>query len=266
MGRRGWSRLLASVALVGAAASAPARADSPDRAGSPDRPDSGEAEVDEETEREGAREAGEAADPSDGGPSGAADDGCVMVCVPELVVEPALRIDDAFGGPRIRDLDTGEIRRLGPDPASEAAIAIEIPTELPGISLSFETLFAPFDHANALAFELETHVTVLMERWTGGWLGGHVDLVDRISPARQPHKEPAYTHKLNLELDLTFHPFARLDPGRWLHRTQLEVSLDYIATGLPERGDVVDGRQYLGDASGWSLAFRLVVPIAPLDR
>jgi hypothetical protein len=42
--------------------------------------------------------------------------------------------------------------------------------------------------------------------------------------------------------------------------------LDYLATGLPRQGDVVERQRYLDDASGWSLSLLVVLPLAPLQR
>ena len=45
---------------------------------------------------------------------------------------------------------------------------------------------------------------------------------------------------------------------------EFETSLDYLATGLPHKGDVFsDGTRYLDDASHWSFSFVIVIPIAP---
>ena len=54
--------------------------------------------------------------------------------------------------------------------------------------------------------------------------------------------------------------------GGWVRRLEVEVSLDYLATGLPRSGDVVPlGEEcYLEDASPGSLSLVLVLPIAPL--
>jgi len=47
-------------------------------------------------------------------------------------------------------------------------------------------------------------------------------------------------------------------------RVEFETSLDYLATGLPRKGDVFpDGTHYLDDASHWSLSFVFVIPVAP---
>jgi hypothetical protein len=40
--------------------------------------------------------------------------------------------------------------------------------------------------------------------------------------------------------------------------------LDYVATGLPKAGDVIDGGRFLDDASPWSFSVVFVLPIAPL--
>ena len=66
----------------------------------------------------------------------------------------------------------------------------------------------------------------------------------------------AYTHKLDFELDTAVHVFKRLPEGRWLRGLELETSLDYLATGLPKKGDVFsDGSRFLDDASHWSFSF-----------
>jgi len=49
-----------------------------------------------------------------------------------------------------------------------------------------------------------------------------------------------------------------------LRNVEAEVSLDYVATGLPKAGDVIKGERFLNKASPWSLSFVMVVPLAPL--
>jgi hypothetical protein len=39
--------------------------------------------------------------------------------------------------------------------------------------------------------------------------------------------------------------------------------LDYVATGLPKAGDVINRSRFLDDASPWSFALVFVVPVAP---
>ena len=58
--------------------------------------------------------------------------------------------------------------------------------------------------------------------------------------------------------------FSRLPDDHWLRNVEAEVSLDYLATGLPRAGDVIEGKRFLNKASPWSLSFVMVVPLAPL--
>jgi hypothetical protein len=51
---------------------------------------------------------------------------------------------------------------------------------------------------------------------------------------------------------------------RWLRGVELEGSLDYVATGLPRKGDQHNGVRFLDDASPWSFSIVIVLPIAPL--
>jgi hypothetical protein len=73
-----------------------------------------------------------------------------------------------------------------------------------------------------------------------------------------------YTHKLDFEWDTAFHVFNRLREGHWLRNVEAEVSLDYLATGLPKAGDVVGGERFIDRASPWSLSFVVILPLAPL--
>jgi hypothetical protein len=100
--------------------------------------------------------------------------------------------------------------------------------------------------------------------WTGCRFTSHFDVVDQFSPAERPNATSAYTNKLDFELDTALHVFTRLPDGRWLRGVELETSLDYLATGIPRKGDVfADGARFVDDASHWSLSFLIVIPIAP---
>ena len=100
---------------------------------------------------------------------------------------------------------------------------------------------------------------------TGGWLSSHFDIVDKFSPAERPDATSAYTHKLNFELDTALRPFNSLPEGRWLRNLETEVSIDYVATGIPKAGDDFGDVLYLDDESPWSLSLVLVLPLAPLN-
>lgn len=79
--------------------------------------------------------------------------------------------------------------------------------------------------------------------------------------------ENLFTGRTAEELDAALVVFNWLPDGHWLRNIEVEGSLDYVATGLPEAGDEVPaGEQlFLDDASPWSFSALLVLPVAPLD-
>ena len=89
-----------------------------------------------------------------------------------------------------------------------------------------------------------------------------MDVVDKFSPAERSTDRRVYTHKLNFEWDTNVAVFNWLRDGRWLRRVELEGSLDYVATGLPRKGDIIDGVRFLDRASPWSFSIVVVLPIA----
>jgi hypothetical protein len=97
-----------------------------------------------------------------------------------------------------------------------------------------------------------------------GWLTSHFDVVDQFSPAGRPGATTVYTHKLDFELDTALHLFNGMPKGRWLRGVELDTSLDYLATGIPKKGDIFDdGTRFVDDASHWSFSFVIVLPVAP---
>lgn len=184
-----------------------------------------------------------------------------MLCAPELKIEPTLTIGDLFG-PRVEDVATGETRTLAPEAGFELILALGIPTAIPRVAITLETIL-PFPDPEP-ELELELNLLLVTEAMTRGWAEAHFDIVDQLSPGKRPGTENSYTHKLDLELDVAFFAFHRLPEGNWLRNVEVEASLDYLATGLPRRGDVIDGERYLDDASGWSVSFLLALPLAPL--
>jgi len=124
--------------------------------------------------------------------------GCMVLCTPELDVEPTLTVENLFAPPRVEEVSSGDITRLERELAFEAILALGVPTELPYVGLTLEAIFAPFADDNDLEFETELNLIFLREEWTGGWFEGHFDVVDQFSPARRPGTDRAYTHKLGL--------------------------------------------------------------------
>jgi hypothetical protein len=151
--------------------------------------------------------------------------------------------------------------------------------------LTFEVGFAPFgstsEHPftgataaelgrddirdNLVEVETELNLDLLDSDQTGGWLSSHFDIIDKFSPGERPNDASAYTHKLNFELDTALHVFNGLPEGGWLRNAEVEISIDYVATGLPQAGDLIGNELFLDDASPWSLSLVVVLPLAPWD-
>ncbi len=67
-----------------------------------------------------------------------------------------------------------------------------------------------------------------------------------------------------LDFGEKFRYINRLQESHWMRNVTAEVSLDFVATGLPKTGDVIGDERFLKNASPWSLSFVMVVPLAPL--
>ena len=206
---------------------------------------------------------------------------CAFVCAPELKIEPTVTIENL--GRRHRVEADGRVERAARDRVFELIFALDIPTEIPRVGLTLEAIFLPFGGTsvnpftgvtaaelgrsdirdNGIEIEAELNLDLFSDDQTGGWISSHVDLVDKFSPAGTPRSTSVYTHKLNFELDTAFHIFKWLPDGRWLRNVEAELSLDYVATGLPKAGDMLHGERFLDDASPWSLSFVFMLPLVP---
>ena len=212
---------------------------------------------------------------------------CMFLCTPEVKIEPTVTVEHLFGAARVEELDNGTViasTTQEREAVFEMVLAVGIPTEIPRVGFTVETIFVPFGETgihpftgstaaeagrasfrdNGIEIELELNLTVLEAEQTGGWVESHFDIVNKISPGETPSAGSVHTHKLNFELDTAFLPFSRLPDDNWLHHFELEGSLDYVATGLPKAGDVVGGERYLDNASAWSFSLVGVIPLAPL--
>lgn len=187
---------------------------------------------------------------------------CVILCAPELKIEPTWTIEN-LGGSRRVEVD-GQVESVGVESVFELVLALDIPTTIPRVSFTFETIFAPFVDDNSVEIETEFNFHLFDTLQTGGWVSSHFDIVDQFSPGETPRASSSYTHKLDFEWDTAFHVFNRLPQGHWLRNVEAEVSLDYLATGLPKAGDVIDGTRYLDNANPWSFSMLMIIPLAPL--
>ncbi len=207
---------------------------------------------------------------------------CAVLCMPELKIEPTITVENL--GSRARVQVGGVTEHTQRETIFELIFALDVPTEIPRVGLTFELGLAPFggtsEHPftgatatelgrddirdNVVEIETELNLDLLDSDQTGGWLSSHFDIIDKFSPGELPDAGSVYTHKLNLELDTALHLFNWLPEGRWLRNAEAEISIDYVATGLPKAGDLIGDELFLDDASPWSLSIVLVLPLAPL--
>ena len=216
---------------------------------------------------------------------GAAQEGesCAILCVPELKIEPTVTFENVVDRARVEIGGVAETTER--ETVFELIFALDVPTEIPRVGLTFEVGFAPFgstsEHPftgataanlgrddirdNVVEIESELNLDLIDSDQTGGWLSSHFDIIDKLSPGERPEATSVYTHKLNFELDTALHLFNWLPAGRWLRNAEVELSIDYVATGLPKKGDLIGDELFLDDASPWSLSFVFVLPLAPLN-
>jgi hypothetical protein len=191
-----------------------------------------------------------------------AEPSCTFICKVEWKFEPTFTIENLHRH-RVVTPD-GVTERVNREYVFETVLALDLKTKLPRLGFTAEMSAAPFEDDNSAQLEFETNFYWLTEPMSRGWVSSHFDVVDNFSPAERPNATSSYTHKLDFELDTAVHVFKRLPEGRWLRGLEFETSLDYLATGLPHKGDVFsDGTRYLDDASHWSFSFVIVIPIAP---
>jgi hypothetical protein len=187
---------------------------------------------------------------------------CRFLCEPEFKVEPTITFTTLFNSPRIVVNDAPPV----PDRRTtdfELILSLGLPTRISWLDFTVEAIFLPFEADSSPELEFEANFVWLLAQRTRGWLSSHFDVVDKFSPAERPTDRRKYTHKLNLELDTSLAVFNWLPEGRWLRGVELEGSLDYVASGLPRRGDIINGTRFLDDASPWSFSIVFVVPVAP---
>ena len=188
---------------------------------------------------------------------------CRFICELEWKFEPTFTIENLANRHRVATPE-GVTERVNREHVFETILALDLKTKVPRLGFTAELIAAPFSDDNSAELELETNFYWLTESMSRGWLTSHVDVVNQFSPAERPNATRAYTNKLDFELDTALHLFKRLPEGRWLRGVELETSLDYLATGIPKKGDVfADGTRFLDDASHWSFSFVIIIPIAP---
>lgn len=211
---------------------------------------------------------------------------CRLLCAPGVVVMPAVIKSHLFGGPRVRSLANGTVKRLPSSSNLELIFAVSTRTFVPRLSLFGSvqwlpnateqrnpfTLYTASElgepvKANAPTVTMGASVSVLPATATGGLFDLAANVGDLYSQAARPTDKSAYTHKLDLALLAHLHAFAWAPPATWLHRVTVFSILDYVATGLPKAGDEVPvGRVFETDARPTSLIVGLSLPVTPPAR
>jgi hypothetical protein len=204
---------------------------------------------------------------------------CRILCQPSLIFEPTITIENFASRARL-STDQGGVEREPRTAVFEAIFALDVPTRLPRVRLSFEAIVQPFVTTgqnpftggtsasvgsdirdNPVEIESEINFVWLRSEQTGGWVSSHFDVVDQFSPAKRPTDGSVYTHKLDFELDTTVALFQQLPKTNWLRNVEVELSLDYLAGGRTRAGDQLGDVKYLDNASPWSFSFVFVIPI-----
>ena len=186
---------------------------------------------------------------------------CRVLCAPELLFEPTWTIENLAHRPRVVTAAGDQPERVPRERVFELVLAVDVPTRWRRIGLTGEAIFSPTSTDNQVELELELNLMLIHPEQTRGWISSHFDIVDQFGPAERPQRR-SYAHRLDFELDTAVAVFKRA-PGAFLRSLEVEGSLDYLASGRPRRGDVIEGVRYLDPASHWSFSFVLVIPVAP---
>jgi len=212
-------------------------------------------------------------------PAAAQERACRVLCAPSLLIEPTATIENLAGAPRVSE-DGAAPEREGRKGVFEFIVALDVPTKASWLGITLEAIVQPFSttdvnpftgqtssqlgsdiRENPIEIESELNFTWLPSTRTAGWVSSHVDIVDQFSPAKRPHDRSVYTHKLDFELDTAFAVFQRLPERHPLRDVEIEISLDYLASGIPKAGETVGTTRFEDDDSPWSLSFVFVIPI-----
>jgi len=191
---------------------------------------------------------------------------CFFLCEPTLKVEPTFTWENWAKAPRLAETDSQgntTVAKARAENVFETVFALDIPTTVPRLGFTLETIVKPFVKGTSPELETEVNLHWLRFEDTGGWVGSHFDIIDKYSRGAQPHNLDRYTHKLNFELD-TAVAFLKWTKKPWLSDIEVEASLDYVANGLPRTGDRFGNVTYLDNASRWGFSLVFVVPLAPL--
>ena len=213
---------------------------------------------------------------------------CKIVCQPKLQLRPTYVRSHTFDHPRVQSLADGSVHELPSKTNLMLDLHVLVPTVVQRLTLyaamswfpTADRKVNPFTEytasdlgdenvrGNSLSGAYGVAVTALPAQQTKGWLGLDAYAGGVLSPSARPRDASVYTHKLDLGGVATVGAFNWAPKATWLHDVSAYVTLDWIATGLPRKGDEVPKgeRVFLEDARGLSLQTGLTLPIVPAPR
>lgn len=211
---------------------------------------------------------------------------CHVLCSPAVSLMPGVLRTHLRGGPLVRTIATNAEQRLPSSTDMEIIVAMSARTALPRVSVFGSVQWLPNVTARRNPFTLYTaselgapvranaptvtaglSLSLLPAAATSGWFDLAGNVGDLFSQAARPSDASTYTHKLDLDLVGHANVFNWTPRPAYLHRVSVFGILDYVATGLPRRGDEVPlGRRFLNDARPLSLIVGLALPLTPSIR
>ena len=188
---------------------------------------------------------------------------CRFICEVAWKVEPTITIENLANRHRVVTPD-GITERVQRERVFEVVLALDMATKIPWLGLTAEAIASPFSDDNDVELEFESGFHWLTESMTGGWVTSHFDVVDQFSPAERPDVE-SRIHTNWISSSTPRCTCIQVAAGRSMAPgVEFETSLDYLATGIPKKGDLFpDGSLFLDDASHWSFSFVFMIPVAP---
>jgi len=212
---------------------------------------------------------------------------CTVICAPSLAFNIAALRSHVFGSPKVRNDTTGVISELPSKTNLELQFFLAAPTAVQHLSAFVTATWLPNAKTAANPFTEYTasqlgdqvranHVSLSMgalgdlipKSLTHGVFALQAYVGDLLSPAARPGDESAYTNKLDVGGVALLYPFATLDASSAARKSgaYLYATLDYVATGLPKKGDDVPRgvRTFVTAAKPAALVLGAGIPIAPL--
>lgn len=210
---------------------------------------------------------------------------CKVLCAPSFAFNPGFVRSHLFKHPRFIKLSDGTTHELPSTTELQLQFGVTVPTTIPRTTLYAKFQWFPTASrannpftaytahelgdsikANSPSVTAGAAFDVVSPKETSGWLDLAAYIGDLYSEAARPVDRSAYTHKLDLGTNLAILPFSWMPKDEWLHGVSVNSTLDFVASGLPKRGDEVPAgeRRFTEDARAFSLIVWLSFPIAPL--